>query len=556
MPSGRGTSAVLTSSLPWGSAAALIGAGAALLAQGHDGLAVLLGLAASAFVWVALLAPMLSRLPVSAGDPATALGLHYQSPLLGTVIKLVLLLAGALLLAADLSIAAAGIDLLMGARGNGLVVAIVVSLIAAVMLATLLHGHLFIAGAAAFGLVAALVAAGMIGLVVRDGPGALVSYPAVGDIAVLEQGLLDKRLVDPAQFRAHTAPFLKTDALNFVALAGLLGLGFAAMAAGHGGSSAATTNIRRRSALLVLALIVLLPPLAVHGKRAMLAAFEGGIPVAAAPSWITAQASSGLAEVCGRVAPAGVSVQSLCGKGFGPQGLLRMQDVSIAREGLPFAALDAAGLPPAAKAGLVLAALAAGAVLTAGAVAAGVGRTGGHASGRTNGWSARGAMVAAIVAIAGAVSWSGVADFVTLMVLAATLAACAVLPPLMGAIVFARPNWTVAVAGVAVAAVIAIGLTLSPRFAPLTVFEMTGASANLPPTLKRRLTTLEAQVSAAPPGPQQAAAVQQIQRMAEDRVTWFGLKPIASGLLGLVAGLFIVLMAGAVVSAASRPKGY
>lgn len=568
----------------------MIGVGSALLTQGHDGLALSVGLAAAAFLWIALLAPAHSWLAGPADGDAlggagrdvggrsgtaedlTSLVDHrFGSPLLGVLMRLLLVFATVLIVVAELRIAAAGLDILAGQRGVGGLVAVGGFGIVAVVLATIGRRWLEPLAAVIFAAVAGVVGLALVAIVWQDGLAALVGVPAVPEIAALEQRLVDKRLADPAQLRAHTAPFLKTDALNFVALVVVVALGFAAIVGGYGRASA-TASTRRAAALMVLALLVALPPLAATGKRALLASFDGGIAVSAPPAWLAAHVTAGQVELCGKVAAPVVSsvlsaamsvaasAADLCGRGFGPKGLLRWQDAQFSREGLPYAALEAAGAPRSAGLLLIVAAILAAAILAARASMVLLARS--YSAGLEAGTARRAMMSVGVVAATAAVTVSMPLDFTQLFALAASVAACAVIPALLVGSLFQRPAAMGVIGGMAIGVAVTIGLSLVPRIAPVAAMEASGAIASLPPALVRRIATLaaapvapaSATKAALRPTPVAVAPAEQLARIAEDRVTWLGLRPIASGLIGLALACLLgfAVAAGAAAANAAR----
>lgn len=528
----------MSSALPWAGTAAIITASTTLLAQGHDGLAILIGLSGAVFLWATLLAPVSSAMTRRDITPADALAHSYASPALGTLVRLVLLLASALLLAADLQIAAAGLDLLFPGRGLGLMTAVAIVFAAGLVLPGIGDDRMDVLSAAAFSLLVVLVLTATAAMVWRHGPSALLAVPAIPDLAGIEQRLLEKRLADPAQFRAHTVPFLKTDAINFAALASIVGLGFAAAAISYGGLRG-DTRANRRSALIVLALLILIPPIAANGKRDLMSAFDSGIKVASPPAWLNDHAAAGFLELCGKppakAADSPPRISDLCGKGFGKDGLLRWQDATYSREGLVYASLDASGAPRTAAAALLIAALLAGAVLASRSALV-LGPMPGASNERT--------IAIGVTALAGLVAMLELGDVSSLLALAAGIAATGVIPAAIGAVATPARNTMGALLAVVIGIAIVAGLSLAPRIAPFAAYEASGAGTSAPPSIARRLATLREQSTAAPTGPARAWATLQARRIAEDRVTWLGLKPIASGIWGLAAGLAIILITG------------
>jgi hypothetical protein len=150
----------------------------------------------------------------------------------------------------------------------------------------------------------------------------------------------------------------------------------------------------------------------------------------------------------------------------------------------------------------------------------------------------------AVILIGSAIAASGLADVSALVALAAGIAAVAMVPPMLVAIVKPRAAQSADVmltvsASVILGVVLVVGLALAPKLAPYTAFEWSGAAKSAPPAITRRLATLATQAAAATSPAQRTAAEAQARRIVEDRITWLGLKPAASGLIGLMAALLI-----------------
>ncbi|MBX9925897.1 MAG: hypothetical protein K2Y05_06030, partial [Hyphomicrobiaceae bacterium] len=461
--------------LPWlmGSAA-WVAAAAAIVTHGFDGLSLVLGIAGALLLAIVVpgrgVSVRASQSGLSADADMTV------SRFLQTATGLGLGLAAVLLVAAELQVAATGIDLSLPGTGAAVGVAVVSALAVAAFQATAggraLRAVRLVSVAVVLGLVAVATAV----LVVRDGPGALLSLPAVGEITAIEARLRDARLADPATLRAHTVPFLRTDMVNFASLSVLIAAGFAVLLAADNDRSAGRPEHDanrvshqglRMILLLSLAVTCLLPALAVGAKRDMMAAFAAGIKVAGPPAWLTEQVAAGTIEVCGKVAvSSATTVADLCGKGFGRDGLLRWQDVVFLRDGAFYGAARTTGMPQMAGLVFVVIAIAgaAGTALAVGVLArrsetgpgdVGVGGLGGRGSVLL--------VTAGVLALGGGVAASGFFETGALVALAASVLGIVLVPNVVASRLFRAPSAMAAVVAMAVGIVIVLGLGLMSK---------------------------------------------------------------------------------------------
>ena len=547
---------------PWTGAAIWVAAVTAVFAQGFDGLAIVVGISGALFLTA------LFQARRTAHPNASNANSRRFTPALGTASRLALALALAALIAAELQIAATGIDILFAHITPGIPIAVSSSAFATVTAGLIAATLAAVIAALALALTPArttraitifvavaivLVVAGCLAAVVwRDGITALVSLPAVTEITSIEARLLEKRLADPATLRAHTVPFLKTDAVNFVALAVLIAVGLAAMSAAFAGPGFTGPTTSRSSAIVALLLVAALPAIASSGKRDLMATVDSGITVTAPPAWLTSQVAAGTVELCGKPIPRTGNVSDACGKGFGRDGRIRWQDISFERAGAPYAAISAStpstGIAVAMTGGVVAiavfgAALFGGALVSLGAGAMTSANLPSASTAATYAALAITRMLAVIL-IGSAIAASGLADVSALVALAAGIAAVAMVPPMLVAIVKPRAAQSASAmlmvsASVILGVVLVVGLSLAPKLAPYTAFEWSGAAKSAPPAITRRLATLATQAAAATSPAQRTAAEAQARRIVEDRITWLGLKPAASGLIGLMAALLI-----------------
>lgn len=538
---------------PWCSAALLAAITGALMAQGHDGLAYTLGLVGAAFLWASVLVPWMAARGPATTVPAL-LADQFQSRSVGALASAVLLLALLGLMAAEVTIAArASMAAALSVGGPALL--IVVPALAAVVLrgSAALRLRIFALVATILVLLAALVE-----LAAKDSwaglPGAFVAIPAISDVAALEQGLLEKRMADAATFKPHTVPFLRTDMMNFASLIISLSLGLAVLAqlpvrrleAGAAGGSG---QLAARAGVIVIGCVLLVPPLAAAAKRALLSLFAGGLKPGALPDWMGLYRSTGGVELCGTTQGDAAALIRACGKGVGAQGWMRWHDAAFAPDALLFAGLETTPL------GFVLvAAFAATAALACVWTARRAGALAGAAlfSGAEGDEGVRPVMLTIVsLALAAGLAWLKPADAATLIAWSASLAAAALVPALIAGLVLARPSAPIALAAMAVGGGLALLLILGSRFAPLELFGWTGSLSTAPPTVVKKLATLHDTWASAADGPGKDALALQATKLARDSLNWFGVRPLAAGVLGLAGGAAF-MFAGSLATAAGR----
>ena len=548
LPAGTAQNAWLQASAAagcWCSVVLLVSVPGILIAQGHDGLAYTLGIGGAAFLWATLIVPVIAGSPAASSIPAY-LSSRCASATTGAISSFVLLTALAGLLAAELT-ATAGLVRLIG--GNNSTVGFVAALmLAAFGLTAAIHGTR-VASSASAALVPAIVGTVVIVLVLispRDGPGALISIPAIADITSLEQTLLEKRLADPAIFKPHAVPFLRTDALNFGMLVTCLSLGLALLASPRLNPATAepfsVSKLAGRALMLVVGIIVLLPPLAAAAKRALLALFASGVRPAALPEWMNSSLQAGMLQICGSTVTDPIILTKACGKGVGQQGLIRWHEAIFAPDALLFAGIQSAS----SAASILIAAVAGLAVIatfwTSRRIATlAMGGTGAPAT------TAAIYKPCLVVLAAAVIAYAKPADAVTLMTWSASLAAAALAPTMIAAIFARNPSVIAANTAILTGAIITVAVILAARYAPVELAGWSNALASAPSAVTRKLASLQDAWAAAAEGPGKDALRAQAEKLARDNLSWFGVKPMAAGIFGLALGCIIVLI-GTVLS--------
>ena len=523
----------------WCPATLLIGVTGVLIAQGHDGLSLILGFAGAVFLWAGVLAPAMAA--VNAPNVPAYLATRTDSTAVATVAAAVLAIALAGLLAGEISAAVSALAPIFVSAPMAFAVAIGAATIGTIW-GPRTQNHL-LAGTILAGLAILVVLAALAALSFRDGPGALVSIPALSDIAAFEQGLLEKRLADPASFKPHAVPFLRTDALNFTSLIVSLSLGLALLATPlPTGKAQAQQPAKRaaRAALLATTLLVLLAPLAASAKRALLAWFSAGVRPGAMPDWTAPYRDIGALQICGSSSADAAMLAKACGKGVGTQGFVRWHEAVFSSDSLLFVSLDATAGPaaPALKI-LIAVAVAAAAIWTAGRIANLVRSTQGPASAKTF------AIPLIVLTVASGLALLKTADTVTLLTWSASLAAAALAPAVFASALSARaPHRAAVIAAITTGAAATLLAVLGARYAPLELFTATSQMSAAPASVAKKLATLQDTWASAAEGPGRDALRLQAEKLARDNLNWFGIKPQSGAILGAALGVAI-LLAGA-----------
>ena len=542
-------------------AAALIGITGAIINQGHDALALSLGLAGAAFLWATHLIPTVG--PAAGTTPIPAgLARRFQSPAVGAMASAILICALLILLTAELiAVSGALAALLQGFPVSPLM--IVTAVLAAASLIRWAAGGSRAAASAAR--LAAAVPLAVIALLAclallsgHDGPGAIAGSPALPDIANLERGLIEKHLADPALFKPFASPFLRSNAVNTLAVIVCISIGFAILAS----SSLHTSNPlapaeRNRPRVMLLAMIALglIAPLAVAARRLLLMTVDGGLKADSLPPWLMNLRPSSALEVCGTPSWSGAAaLGKACGKGAGAQGFMRWHDFSFAPDGVLMSVLTAQPDTILTNAAIALVLIAAGlaALATARHAAqvffAAFARLAGDPPPQRS-W-AMFVIVATTWLLAALFAATKPAPAATLLVWAAAIAAGGLAPALAASRV-ENPSRIAALIALPAGALTALGLILLTRYDAMDAIALTTAFEPLSPPAMRKLSTLWSALSVAQGEVAQAPILAQMQDLARDNVSWLGLKQLAAGTWGLVTGT-IVMAAGQGVSALSR----
>lgn len=540
----------------WCSAVLLIGVTGALIAQGHDGLALALGFAGAVFVWAVFIGPMVA--PTREGHAGATLPAiladRFGSPTVGAAASAFMLVALTGLLAAEITVIAGALRLLLvwEPLALGLAMsAIVTGLVLALLPPRTLHQ--IVPVVIVLSLMAVLFST-LAWLGWAGGIGTLISSPQISDIVALEQSMLEKRLADPSNFKPHAVPFLRTDALNFASLILCLSVGLAILATPARQASPPTMDhsatAYARAALIVTAILVALPPIAAAAKLTLLKLVASGLKPTALPAWMQDYRDGGGLQICAGNSADAASLAKACGKGVGPQGFMRWHEVAFAPDAMVFAALDASGPGAnAMKIAIVVIAVAAAiwtarrlARLVIGIVAPA------HGVERRTPFAKVALLLGLLACAAVGIVVAKPADAVTLLAWSASLAVATIAPALLAARIYRRPSPTAALVSMAGAATVTGLMVIGTTLAPVEVYSWTGSISSAPVSVSRKLANLESTWASASQGPGKDALRLQAVKLARENLNWFGLKPLAVGTAGFVLGTIVVLLGSALVA--------
>jgi hypothetical protein len=536
----------------WATATLLVAVTGSLIVQGHDGLALTLGVSGATILWAGLVGPLVSRSNATPGRPSSVanfLAEQTQSRVVGTLAAIVLTLALAGVLAAELTIAWKSLALVFGSASRAALV-VALAAIAGTILPGVRNVRVGSAGAIGFVITILTLLGGLAALAASDGMGVLVSIPTMSEVTNLELGLLERRLADPATFKPHAVPFLRVDALNFAGLIVSLSVGLALLATPpttHIEEAAKLSRIDRRAVLLIAALLVLLPPLAVAAKRALLTWSSAGVRANALPDWTQPYRELAVLQICGSTSQDAAIITKACGKGIGPQGNLRWHETAFAPDSILFAALDSTGAS-AAAASLAILAIAL-AVCSANRISALATRT--NAPSTT---AKRWINLMALLTIASVLAATQAADSVKLLTGAAALAAAGLAPTLIASILRPRAvGANTAAVAIALGTATTLALIVGASAAPIELFKLTSALSAAPASVAKKLTTLHDLWLSAPIGPGRDALLVQAEKLARDNLAWLGLRPQNAGIIGSAIGA-AVLSLGALLTVSLKPR--
>lgn len=553
---------------PWASATTVLGLTGALYALGHDGLVYVLGWTGGLVLMMLMVTPHLQgagrlsmlgffaerypgRLPRRLAGAGLALCLF---PLLVAQFHGVGLSAARLF----------GIDGTL-AVWVGLATVLTATLVIAMLSRTQHSWRLFLRMEA--GLFLLLLAAYVCPLVLlsldRYGlPVPQLTYgPALAEIVGLEQTFIERRLADASKLKLHTKPFASLDTTTVFALLLCLTAGVAALphmfasyltvaptrtALRHGVPRAAAWGL-----LWVVALFLTAPAYAAFTKLSVYSTLVGQ-RLTDVPAWVFVygrypnplKPDSGLVDICGKAATDLPTILKTCGASH--LGIVRLQDVAIHPDVLVLATPEIANLPFAITLLVGIAAL-----IASLAGAESVMRTlGGRAFSRdrsddaslTAGAGYGGPAWVAVTwafgfaLLAATVATQPPADIITLASWSFSLAAAGLFPALILGLWWRQATAWGCILGVITGFAVTLYYILGTRaFAP-QFYETWSFLSSAAPNAALKFAALKKAWLAAADGPAREAAWIALNSQAQSLANWWGIKPIAAGVFGMVAG--------------------
>lgn len=528
-----------------------------MMMLGHDGLTLLTGLMAGYALAVILIAPHINR--AGLGNPVAFLGERY-----GATARLAGLLVAAcasgLLLAAE-AMALAQAATVLGPAGSNAAVPVGVCLLAflgAALIANLrglseLQAIAYPLLLAALVLPLALVA--MMGGVSGEPLTPLTVGKALQEITARELQLLEAGLADPVTLKSFVRPFISATPAGTITLTLSIGLGLAVMP--HILQRPALARSRDGAAsmlavamLLVLLAVLALTPTAATARHGLLTKLAGS-EVGALPAWLFDLGARGFVKVCGVAAVSQEAVAEACRTLPDAAGLVRLDDVELARDAAWAAVPGLMGLPLSAAnvsaGGIGLGALLAAAWL-------GVALVTGVASKDSPAFVWR---VASLVACAVAAAMAGVialgrgADIATLLSWGLALAAGGLAPAFLAGVWWGRASAAGAVAGIVAGSALTAYYIIGTRFFAPEFYQLWSA---LSVAGYGGIAEYEAarDALAVADAADQPAARAAMMEAARSIANWWGLRDVAAGALGALAGSIVLLLVSLVTPA---PKG-
>ena len=533
---------------PWLSAALIVGVTGTIAAQGHDGLAYTLGIAGAMFLATTVFVFPLQATPSTAAAPRDQplggtlpayLAQRFESAALGSLASGIITIALILLAGAEVSAASTVLAMTGAVSPVHLAVTLAAVMGGAACLALVKTNRWNLAPAV---LICLTLLTLLVCTIALGGAGAALgpAFPAIG---AAEVALLEKRLADPALIKPFGVPFLRTDVASFLAIITSLALGLALLIPSTMPSARVNRDGRwqpgRGALALIYAVLVLLPGFAAAAKLSLLAQFQTGLRVTALPDWLLSGSNAGTIAICGVTSAGQDAIAKACGKGVGPQGLVRVQDVAFPPDSLSAAALSSSMLAP-----LPLLLFAASvAALTLWTLARLVRHVEGADIATPGTFHLR-----SLAALAAALFLGLMAgDSVTLLLWPTALTTAALVPCIAACAVLKSPSRTAGLAAMTGAAVVTILVLAAIRLAPLQVYAWTGSAIGAPVGVARKLATLSDTLAALPDGPGRTSMLLQADNLARTNISWFGLRPSATGLLGLALGT-VMMAAGSILS--------
>lgn len=579
-------SGALAMAADWLSGAMMIAIAGALYSLGHDGLAWLLGLFGGAVLAHVLVGPHLKR---AGGFGVVEFVTARFGGVAGAIALCIAIVTTALLIAANIKAVVAALGVLVPGfpirTEAGILMAAMVFAIAA--LGRIRAGLTRLQAIAFPLLLAALVMP--LAFIALEGNGAMsnpVSYGGVLQaISTMELDLLEKELADPVTLKTYVRPLTSETATSSLLLVLSLALGVMALPHVSRRPALALSQEGARfmpavALLLVLLAVLFLPPMSALGRHFVLAELVGKETAALTPA-VFEMGGRGLVKICGTEALSSDAVSAACAALADWPGHLRLDDIAIERDRVLFVLPLLMGLPvltaDVLAATVIVSSLLAVAWL--GATLAGLAYPGyvQTSARRATVLRVAGVLAVIIAAVLAATIAMVFRDVEILMLIgwALAVAGAGLAPALVGGVWSQRATASSAVVAMLAGAGVTLYYIVGTRYFAASFHEMWGSFSGAGyGAIAEYEAAKEALVEAiaaatADPGSMQAqetlsAARTEVATAARGVADWWGIKSVASGVLGVGLGAVLMVSVSLIsprpgalaVSVISRMRGF
>ncbi len=549
------------------SAAFFLGIAGAIFADGHDGLAVALGLGAGCLLLQLTIAPRLAEMGAQTGATSLPELFSARYPGIGPRLACAGIVIVSMLALLTAELMAAGV---IGSRLLGVDYGMATTVAAcAVFACFIVRG----AGGASWvnGLLFPLLIISLLVPLVQLSaawyglPVPQLAYAnALWQLQGLEETLLDQELADPAFMRPMLTAFLSLTPTNFLGIVLGLAAGIAALPSLIAGQLGAVRSVpaARWSAVWMLIFVVLLltlvPAVAAYAKLSVVTLIAERTPIAELPAWIFAYGKLGLVHVCGQAATDAAAIAQACASLPDAAPGLRLQDVTLDPDIVTLALPEITGLNGPAFGFIAAAGLATALATAHGPLRAVVGALSGGGSFAPGGRLPRVPRllsygVAAVALVAAAfVAQARPAGIIELATWSFVLVAGGLFPSLLAALWWPRATSAGAAAAMLAGFAVTLIYLLGPHYFAVPFFEATSALSGGGQSAQEYFAELKDAWLAAAPGAAKDAAWTALDAHARSVADWWGISNLAVALLALPAGIVALVVVSLVTRAPPR----
>ena len=528
-----------------------------MMMLGHDGLALLTGLVAGLALASILLAPHLNC--AGFASPVTFMGARYgkTARLMGLLVATI---ASALLLAAEAQALVMAAAMLWPAGGQAalavgacLLAFLGASLLAGVRVSSEVQAIAYPLLAAALVLPLALLA--MAGGDAGEPLTPLTFGKVLQDITTRELQLLEAGLADPVTLKPFVRPFISATPSSTLTLTLSIGFGLAAMPHVLLRPSSARSRDGAASMLAIalvgmLLAVLVMPPMAAAARHGVLAKLAGS-DVGALPAWLYDLGTRGLVKVCGVAATSQEVVADACRMLPDATGVVRLDDVEFLRDGVLAAVPGLLGLP-LSVANVLAGGIGLGAVLASAWLGVALANSGAGDDRAVGAWRVATLLASVVAAImAGMIALGRAVDIATLASWGLALAAGGLAPALLAGIWWQRASAAGAVAGIVAGSALTAYYIIGTRYFAPEFYQMWSALSAAGYGGIAEFEAARDALAVADAVDQPAARAAMVEA-ARNIANWWGLRDVAAGALGALAGCTVLVAVSLVTPA---PKG-